>query len=421
MRVLVIGQGAREHALLWKLSQSPRVTKLFASPGNGGTGSIATNIVVEGATDALVAWARASQIDLVVIGPEDPLVRGVADALRAENILVFGPNRDGAQLEASKSFSKEFMARHQIPTAGFRIFDDADAADAYVRDANRPLVVKADGLAAGKGVVVARDVAEALCAIDDMMRKRAFGDAGARVVIEETLLGEEISFHVVSDGERLLPLAAAQDHKRLRDHDEGPNTGGMGAYSPPPIFTDALRDEVMRTIVEPTFHGLKMEGIAFRGVLFVGLMVVAGKPYVLEYNVRFGDPECEVLMARFGGDVFDMLYGAARGDFGKFELAWNGGAALAVVLAAENYPGPSPKGDAITINESALSGAAVFHAGTSCAEHAVVTNGGRVLAACASGENVDAAAKTVYSAIHNAVSFRAMQYRSDIGYRARTL
>jgi phosphoribosylamine---glycine ligase len=300
MKVLVVGSGAREHALAWKLKRSPQVKALFCLPGNAGTAGVATNLPGSASDlDAIVTSAEEHAIDLVVVGPEDPLVLGLVDRLRAVGIAAFGPDKVGAQLEGSKAFSKQLMAEAGVPTAAFQIFHDADQAEAYVRAQARPLVVKADGLAAGKGVVVARDVDEAVAAIDQIMRKRAFGEAGATVVIEETLRGQEVSYHIVSDGERYVALAPAQDHKRVGDGDSGPNTGGMGAYSPPPVVTPEVEQKILARVVEPTLAALKKRGTPFRGALFVGLMIDDGEPSVLEFNTRFGDPETEVLLARW--------------------------------------------------------------------------------------------------------------------------
>jgi phosphoribosylamine--glycine ligase len=419
MNVLVIGSGAREHALAFKLSQSPKVKGLFCLPGNAGTSACATNL--PGSVDDLDAIVRVAQeraIDLVVVGPEDPLVRGLADKLREAGIYTFGPDRAAAQLEGSKAFSKELMQEAGVPTAGFRIFTDADEAEAYVRSANRPLVVKADGLAAGKGVVVAKDTAEAVEAIANMMRARAFGAAGDKLVIEETLRGQEVSYHVVCDGERFVALAPAQDHKRVGDGDTGPNTGGMGAYSPPPVVTPEVEQKILARVVEPTLAAMKARGTPFRGVLFVGLMIDAGEPQVLEYNVRFGDPETEVLLARWDGDVLPLLLGAARGDLSGVETRWAHPSALCVVMASEGYPGSYPKGRAIEGLEAKSEGVEVFHAGTASKDGQVVTTGGRVLTVTAVGSDLDHAAERAYAAVAR-IRFEGAHYRRDIGHHAR--
>ena len=419
MKVLVVGSGAREHALAWKLKRSPEVKGLFCLPGNAGTASVATNLPGSASDlDAIVKTAQEHAIDLVVVGPEDPLVLGLVDRLRAVGIAAFGPDKVGAQLEGSKAFSKQLMAEAGVPTAAFQIFRDADQAEAYVRAQARPLVVKADGLAAGKGVVVARDVDEAVAAIDQIMRKRAFGEAGATVVIEETLRGQEVSYHIVSDGERYVALAPAQDHKRVGDGDSGPNTGGMGAYSPPPVVTPEVEQKILARVVEPTLNALKKRGTPFRGALFVGLMIEAGEPSVLEFNTRFGDPETEVIMARWKGDVLPLLLGSARGDLRGVEASWSAPCALCVVIASEGYPASYEKGRRIqglsTVGQEAI----VFHAGTRSEDGQVVTAGGRVLAITATGQTVDEAAARAYT-VAQQIHFEGAHYRRDIGHHAR--
>ena len=423
MKVLVVGNGAREHALAWRISESPLVSEVLCAPGNAGTSTVATNVAIEvGDRVGLVKLAKERAVGLVVVGPEGPLVAGFVDALEAAGIPAFGPSRAAAELEGSKVLAKELMAKYGVPTAAFRVFDDADEATAYVRECARPLVVKADGLAAGKGVVVAGDVAEAVEAIDAMMRERVFGDAGRRVVIEELLLGEEVSYHVIADGSRYVALAAAQDHKRLSDGDRGPNTGGMGAYSPPPVVTAEVEQKILKRVIEPMLDGLRAEGRTFRGVLFAGVMVVDGEPWTLEYNVRFGDPECEALMARFDGDLLPLLLGAARGDLGGITPRFGAGAALCVVLAAAGYPVRVRTGDVISGLEgvaAAAPGARVFHAGTKRDGELLRTSGGRVLTVCAGAATIDAAAELAYRAA-DAVMFDGKQLRRDIGWRARS-
>jgi phosphoribosylamine--glycine ligase len=422
MRVMVIGSGGREHALLLRLAQSPEVSELLCAPGNAGTAALARNLPVNVEdVAALVRLAQAERVDFVVVGPEAPLVLGVVDALAAVGILAFGPRRHAAQLEGSKSFSKRFMRAHGVPTAAFEVFDEQTAAERFVRASGRGWVVKADGLAAGKGVVVAEDVPETLAAIDRMLRQREFGQAGRQIVLEERLLGQEVSYHVVLDGQRFLPLAAAQDHKRLHDGDAGPNTGGMGAYSPPPVVSAEVEARILREVVEPTVRGIAAEGLDFRGVLFIGLMIAAGEPRVLEYNVRFGDPETEVLMARFGGDLLALLLAAARGDLSNIEMRWDAPAALCVVLAAPGYPGKIERGLAIhgLDNAGQVPGVSVAHAGTARQGDALVTSGGRVLCVTATGSDVDAVAAAAYRAVDR-IHFEGMQYRRDIGHHART-
>jgi phosphoribosylamine---glycine ligase len=419
MKVLVVGGGAREHALAWKLSQSRNVDALFCLPGNAGTAQLATNLPGSASDlDSLVRIAKQHAIDFVVIGPEDPLVHGAVDRLRSEGILAFGPEASGARLEGSKSFSKELMAEAGVPTAPFRVFRDADEAERYVRAAQRPLVVKADGLAAGKGVVVAGDAEEAARAIDEIMRKRAFGSAGDCVVIEECLRGQEVSFHVVCDGERYVALAPAQDHKRVGDGDSGPNTGGMGAYSPPPVVTPALERKILERVIEPTLATMKRRGTPFRGALFVGLMIDEGEPQVLEFNTRFGDPETEVMLARFQGDLLPLLLGSARGDLRGVEVRWSAPCALCVVMTAEGYPGNYRKGERIQGLEQVGQEAIVFHAGTALDDGRVVTSGGRVLTITATGQSVDEAAARVYS-VAQQVHFEGAHFRRDIGHHAR--
>jgi len=421
----VVGSGAREHALAAKLVRSPGVSELLCAPGNGGTAAIAHNVALDPEdVGAVVELARARAVDFVVIGPEAPLVAGVVDALGEAGILAFGPTRAGAQLEGSKAFSKRFMQAHAIPTAPAAIFDDADAAIAHARAAGRPLVVKADGLAAGKGVIVAASVEETVQAIERIMRKREFGAAGERVLLEERLEGEEVSFHVVLDGERFVALAPAQDHKRVYDDDRGPNTGGMGAYSPPPVVTSEVSQRILARVVEPTIAGLRAEGIGYRGVLFIGLMIVDGEPYVIEYNVRFGDPETQVLMARQGGDLLPLLVNAAGGRLGQLgpqaPAPADAAAALCVVLAARGYPGSYPKGDAIRglAAAAAVPGVEIVHAGTERRGESVFTAGGRVLSVVARGPDIDTAAERAYEAASR-IEFDGLHYRRDIAWRAR--
>ncbi|NOY92868.1 MAG: phosphoribosylamine--glycine ligase, partial [Deltaproteobacteria bacterium] len=359
-------------------------------------------------------------VDLVIIGPEAPLVDGLADALRAQGVPVFGPSAAAARLEGSKVFSKDFMKRHGVPTAGYRAFDDADEAEAYVREAGRPLVVKADGLAAGKGVVVASTTEQALEAVGRIMRERAFGEAGDRVLIEERLRGQEVSYHVIASGEAFVPLAPAQDHKRIFEGDRGPNTGGMGAYSPPPIVDVALEEKIVERVVRPTLAGMVEEGTPFTGALFIGLMVVDGEPEVLEYNVRFGDPESEALVCRLGHGLLPLLRAAAAGSLEAQVPAWEHAAALSLVLASGGYPGSYEKGVAIDGVDAAeqIPGVVVFHAGTERRSGQLVTSGGRVLSLTAVGADVDEAAERAYAAAER-VHFAGKQLRMDIGHWAR--
>jgi phosphoribosylamine--glycine ligase len=425
MKVLVVGSGAREHAIASRIAQSAGVTQLLCAPGNGGTAAIAENVAVA-AEDVLgiVKLAKDRGVGFVVVGPEGPLVAGLVDALEEAGIEAFGPKRVAAQLEGSKAFSKAFMERHAIPTAGSATFTDVDAAVAYARSRGKPLVVKADGLAAGKGVVVARTVDETVDAIERVMRAREFGAAGERVVLEEVLVGEEVSFHVLLDGEHSIPLAAAQDHKRLMDHDEGPNTGGMGAYSPPPVVTAEVEKKILERVVAPTVAGLRKDNIPFRGVLFIGLMIDNGEPYVLEYNTRFGDPETEVLLARFDGDLLALLRACAQGKLDTTSVRWKAPCAMAVVLAAGGYPGSYEKGRVISgLDEAAeIENVQVLHAGTRLERNpdgdTVTTAGGRVLAVTARGTDIDSTAARAYEAVSR-IAFHGMQYRRDIGHHAR--
>ncbi len=420
MKVLVVGSGAREHALVRKLRASPHVQAILCAPGNAGIAREARTFdVAFDDVPRLVALATEEKVDLVVVGPEAPLVIGLVDALAARGIAAFGPSIEAARLEGSKAFAKEVMREAGVPTAAARAFTDATEARAYVRAAGRPLVVKADGLCAGKGVVVAQDEAEAIAAIDAMLVERVFGDAGATVLIEDTLRGPEISFHALSDGERFVSLAAAQDHKRLGDGDRGPNTGGMGAYSPPPMIDAALEQRIADEVIAPVLAVMKKRGTPFRGVLFAGLMIVDGAPQVLEFNVRFGDPETEVLLARFEGDLVPYLEGAARGALPTRAPTF-GPAAMAVVIAAAGYPGSPKKGDPITGIEAAdaMEGVEVLHAGTKARGADILSNGGRVLAVTARGSSIDEAAARAYAAC-DVIGLAGKQLRRDIGWQAR--
>lgn len=419
MKVWVLGSGAREHALGWRLRRDGASAIVF-SPGNGGTALVGDNQPCDlGDMNAVVALAQEIKPDLVVVGPEAPLVAGVADGLRAAGFLVFGPGAEGARLEASKVWSKAFMERHGVPTGEAHVFDAAEGARGFVQGRGRPWVVKADGLAAGKGVVVASTVSETLEAIDGIMNRRVHGAAGDRVLLEEVLVGEELSVHAVSDGRRFALLPAAQDHKRAQDGDRGPNTGGMGAYVPAPIFTEALERRVCEEVLGPTFSGLKKEGVAFRGVLFVGLMVVDGAPRVLEYNVRFGDPECACLMMSVQGNVLELLLGCAQGGLKFAEDRFRAGhrPSLCVVMASEGYPGKAVTGRGISFPPSLPSGVEVFHGGTVRADGGWVTCGGRVLAVTATGETLQRAADRVYGCVDD-IDFEGAQHRRDIGWRA---
>jgi phosphoribosylamine--glycine ligase len=422
MNVLIIGGGGREHALAWKVAQSPRVAKVFVAPGNAGTAreSELTNIAISAIPD-LVAFAQAERVALTIVGPEGPLAAGVVDAFRTAGLPIFGPVQAAAQLESSKDYAKAFMARHGIPTAQSRTFVDASAARAYVNERGAPIVVKADGLAAGKGVIVAATVAEAQSAIDAMLSGNLVGAAGARVVVEDFLAGEEASFIVMVDGRNVLPLASSQDHKRLRDGDAGPNTGGMGAYSPAPVVTPELHARIMREIILPV-AGMAADGIPYLGFLYAGVMIDdAGAPRVLEFNCRLGDPETQPMMVRMKSDLVDLVLRAVNGTLDQTEAEWDRRAALAVVLAADGYPDSPRKGDRIDGLDRATSAAhpdcKVFHAGTAMEEGNVVVSGGRVLSVTALGDSVRQAQRSAYGAIAE-IRFPGMQYRTDIGHRA---
>ena len=417
MNVLLIGSGGREHALAWKLAASPMLTKLYAAPGNPGIARDAECVALDTADhEAVLAFCRAHAIDLVVVGPEAPLVAGLADHLRAGGVAVFGPSAEAARLEGSKGFTKDLCARMGIPTAAYRRFDDAPEARAYVREVGARVVVKADGLAAGKGVTVATTLDEALSAVDDCF-DGAFGGAGAEVVVEEFLTGEEASFFCLCDGKVALPFGTAQDHKRVGDGDTGPNTGGMGAYSPASVMTPALVDRVMREIVEPTMRGMAEAGAPFSGVLYAGLMLTADGPKLIEYNVRFGDPECQVLMMRLKDDLLVLLKAAADGQLGHMSVRWRDEAALTVVMAAPGYPGTPEKGSTIRgLAEAAAGGVEIFHAGTVERDGAIVANGGRVLNVTATGRTVADAREKAYAAVDR-IDWPEGFCRRDIGWR----
>ena len=420
MRVLVVGGGGREHALVWRLRQSPQVETIVCAPGNPGIAELAECVpIAVDDLDALVALAQERAVDLTVVGPELPLTRGLVDRFRAAGLRAFGPTAAGAQLEGSKAFTKALLDRLGVPTAAYGAFTDADAAAAYVRRVGAPLVVKADGLAAGKGVFICPSEGEALAAIDQVMRARVFGDAGGQVVVEEFLEGEELSFMALTDGTTVLPLAPSQDHKRVGDGDTGPNTGGMGAYSPPPIATPALEAAVMRDVMRPVVEGLAREGICYTGVLYAGLMVQDGRAKVLEFNVRFGDPEAQVLLARLTSDLADLMVRTCDGTLADATVTWDPRAAVCVVLAAEGYPGTVTKDTPIAGLASLRDwkDGVVFHAGTRRAGDAVVTDGGRVLGVTALGETIRAAVDEAYRGIAH-LSWAGMHYRHDIGRRA---
>ncbi len=421
MKVLIIGGGGREHALAWKCAAEPGVTEVLVAPGNAGTGAeprVRNVAVAAEDIDALVNLARTEAVELTIVGPEGPLVAGVVDAFSAAGLKCFGPTRLGARLEGSKSFCKEFLQRHRIPTAGYRTFTQATFDEAYVRSRPVPLVVKASGLAAGKGVVIAATHDAALGAARDMFGGQ-FGAAGAEVVIEDFLQGEEVSFIVMADGTHVLPLATSQDHKRLLDGDAGPNTGGMGAYSPAPIVTPALHDRIMREVIHPTLRGLSADGTPYTGFLYAGLMIAAdGTPNVLEYNCRFGDPEAQPVLSRLRSNLTQLCLAALTGRLDRVQAEWDARVALGIVLAAAGYPNTVQTGDVINgLGAAAVLPGKVFHAATRADHSGVVTSGGRVLCAVGLGDNVREAQRQAATLVQ-VINWKGMQYRRDIGYRA---
>ncbi len=422
MNILIIGSGGREHALAWKAAQSRLADRVYVAPGNAGTATepgVENLAVAPDDIPGLLDAARRLDVGLTIVGPEAPLVAGVVDAFRAAGLRCFGPSKDAAQLEGSKAFTKDFLARHGIPTAAYRTFTELDAALAYVRAQGAPIVVKADGLAAGKGVIVALTLDAAEAAVRDMLAGNAFGEAGHRVVIEEYLDGEEASFIVMADGEHVLPMATSQDHKRVGDGDTGPNTGGMGAYSPAPVVTRTVHRRVMDEVILPTVRGMAAEGLPYTGFLYAGLMVMAdGSPKVIEYNCRFGDPETQPVLMRLRSDLVAHCLAALEGRLDRETADWDPRPALGVVLAAGGYPGDYRKGDEISgLSSAAGHGLKVFHAGTTLRDGRVVTSGGRVLCATALGATVSEAQRRAYGLV-DAIAWNGMQCRRDIGFRA---
>jgi phosphoribosylamine--glycine ligase len=422
MNVLVIGSGGREHALAWKAAQSSSVTKVFVAPGNAGTATEnkLENINISvGDIPALVNFAKDNSVVLTIVGPEQPLVDGIVDAFQAEDLMIFGPSAKAAQLEGSKSFTKDFLARNNIPTGAYQNFTEIEPALAYVRQQGAPIVIKADGLAAGKGVIVAMTLEEAENAIKDMLAGNAFGDAGHRVVIEEFLEGEEASFIVMVDGKNILAFATSQDHKRAYNGDKGPNTGGMGAYSPAPVVTPEIHQRAMNEVIIPTVEGMAKEGAPYTGFLYAGLMIDnEGTPKVIEYNCRFGDPETQPIMMRLKSDLVELCMMACRGELDKATIDFDPRPAVGVVLAAAGYPGNYPKGDVISgLDKNKATDRKTFHAGTSVKAGEVVTAGGRVLCATALGDNVTQAQRSAYELLKE-ISWSGVEYRTDIAYRA---
>jgi len=420
MKILVIGGGGREHALVWKIAQSPLVTKIYCAPGNPGTAALAENLpIAVDQLDKLLVFAYENQIDLTVVGPEQPLSLGIVDLFESHGLKVFGPSQNAAFIEGSKAFSKDLMQKYNVPTAAYGVFTDLAEAEAFITRTGAPIVVKADGLAAGKGVIIAQTCEEAVSAVQDMLSGNAFGSAGSRVVIEEFLTGEEASFLVITDGKNIIPLASAQDHKAIFDGDLGPNTGGMGAYSPAPVVTPDIHEKAMRQVIRPTVEGMAAEGRPYRGVLYAGLMVKDGEVKTLEFNARFGDPECQPLLMRMKSDIVPVLCAVADGDLSTAGIEWHDKAAVCVVMAAEGYPGDYRKGDVISGLERAgeLDNLYVFHAGTTEKDGACVTNGGRVLGVTALGATVKEAIDSAYQGVSQ-ITWPGVQYRSDIGKKA---
>ncbi|WP_151173225.1 phosphoribosylamine--glycine ligase [Pseudoalteromonas ruthenica] len=422
MNVLVIGSGGREHALAFKAAQSSKVEKVFVAPGNAGTAlepKLENVAIGVEDIDALIAFVKENQVELTIVGPEAPLVIGVVDAFREQGLAIFGPTQGAAQLEGSKSFTKDFLARHNIPTAFYKTFEQIEPALAYIKEQGAPIVVKADGLAAGKGVIVAMTEAEAEAAVRDMLAGNAFGEAGSRVVIEEFLEGEEASFIVMVDGKNVLPFATSQDHKRAYDGDKGPNTGGMGAYSPAPVVSEEIHNRIMDEVINPTVAGMAAEGHPYTGFLYAGLMIAAdGTPKVIEYNCRFGDPETQPIMLRLQSDLVSLIEAANRQELDRTEINFDPRAAVGVVLAAKGYPGSYPKGDAISgLKVNYPQGEKVFHAGTKQQGEDIVTAGGRVLCATALGDTVTAAQQRAYKLVQE-INWDGVEYRTDIAHHA---
>jgi phosphoribosylamine---glycine ligase len=420
MKILVIGGGGREHALVWKIAQSPLVDKVYCAPGNPGIGRLAENVAIQvDDLAALLGFAKNNEIDLTVVGPELPLSLGIVDLFEEYGLRIFGARRNAAQIEASKAFSKDLMKKYRVPTAAYEVFSEVAPAVAFIRKIGAPIVVKADGLAAGKGVIIAATVDEAIAAVTDMLSGNAFGAAGSRVVIEEFLTGEEASFLAFTDGRRIVPLASAQDHKAVFDDDRGPNTGGMGAYSPAPVVTPAIHAKAMAAVMHPTVDGMAAEGRPYRGVLYAGLMVSAGEVRTLEFNARFGDPECQPLLMRMKSDIVPILVAIAEGDLTGLEIEWHDKAAVCVVMASEGYPGSYRKGDEIFGLEEAerIDDLVVFHAGTALKGGKIVTAGGRVLGVTALGGTVQDAIDRAYRGVA-AISWEGVHYRRDIGRKA---
>jgi len=420
MKVLVVGGGGREHALVWKISQSPKVTKIYCAPGNAGISEQAAIVSIK-ANDlnSLLEFALKEEINLTVVGPEDPLTKGIVDLFESKGLFIFGANQKAAEIEGSKAFAKEMMKKYYIPTAFYEIFDSRNEAVKYIRKLGAPIVVKADGLAAGKGVIVCKTVEEAIQSVDKIMVEKIFGEAGNRVVVEEYLVGEEASYIAFTDGKTILPMASSQDHKPIFDGDEGPNTGGMGAYSPAPVVTDKVHEKILEKILRPLIQGMGEEGRPYKGVLYAGLMIHDSQPKVLEFNARFGDPETQPVLMRMKGDIVPILEACIKGNLSQYQIEWDNRASVCVVMASKGYPGDYEKGKAIKgLKEvSQMKDVFVFHAGTGLKDGQIVTNGGRVLGVTGLGEDIPRAIERTYQAVKK-ISWDGVHYRKDIGQKA---
>ena len=420
MKVLVVGGGGREHALVWKVAQSPKVSKIYCAPGNAGISEQATLVPLK-ANDlnGLLQFALKEKIDLTVVGPEEPLTKGIVDLFTSKGLSIFGPSQKAAEIEGSKAFAKEVMRKYHIPTASFEVFDDRKEAVDYIRKHGAPIVVKADGLAAGKGVIICKTIEEAIQSVDQIMIEKIFGEAGNRVVIEECLMGEEASYIAFTDGKAILPMASSQDHKAVFDGDQGPNTGGMGAYSPAPVVTDKVHERIMEEILKPLIQGMAEEGRPYKGALYAGVMIHEGHPKVLEFNARFGDPETQPVLMRMKGDIVPILEACISGNLSEYEIEWDSRASVCVVMTSRGYPGDYEKGKAISglKGVSQMEDVFVFHAGTVFQDGQVATNGGRVLGVTGLGKDIPSAIERTYQAVKK-ISWDGVHYRTDIGQKA---
>jgi phosphoribosylamine--glycine ligase len=420
MKVLVVGGGGREHALVWKIAKSPKVSKVYCAPGNAGISEQATIVPIK-ANDlnSLLEFALKEKIDLTVVGPEDPLTQGIVDLFESKGLFIFGANKKAAEIERSKAFAKEMMKKYHIPTAFYEIFDNPKEAVKYIREQGAPIVVKADGLAAGKGVIICKTVEEAIQSVEKIMVEKIFGEAGNQVVIEEYLVGEEASYIAFTDGKAILPMASSQDHKPIFDGDQGPNTGGMGAYSPAPVVTEEVHERIIEKILRPIIYGMEEEGRTYKGVLYAGLMIHEGHPKVLEFNARFGDPETQPVLMRMRGDIVPILEACMKGTLSQHQIEWDNRASVCVVMASKGYPGDYEKGKVIRglKDASKMERAFVFHAGTTLKGDQVITNGGRVLGVTGLGEDIPRAIERTYQAVKK-ITWDGVHYRTDIGQKA---